>query len=123
MKKKDLYAIINTALEDLEPVVPDIPQMLNDLKEMRLSFTNKGGDIDLILQDKRKLIRQMWKLGKVHALLQNGLLDSDGSLTKEAFAYLEEVRKGKISSSFLPGEVQIEFSIINPGKEKIRKKH
>lgn len=120
MERKNLEKIINIALENLEAVVPDMPQILSDLKEMRLSFRNRGGDIDSILQNKETLLRQMWKLGKVHELMQNNLLNSNGTLTKEAFNYLERQRQGKNHNSFFPGEVQIEFSIINLDKLKIK---
>ena len=89
MRKNFLEDKFRKTLEQIELIEPGMKWMIDDLRSMRVSFRNSGVNIEEILENKDSLIKEVWKIGKAHELFTKGLLNIDGSLTSNAFDYLD----------------------------------
>ena len=110
MRKNFLEDKFRKTLEQIELIEPGMKWMIDDLRSMRVSFRNSGVNIEEILENKDSLIKEVWKIGKAHELFTKGLLNIDGSLTSNAFDYLDKQKRGVLPSGAL-GDVAIEFSV------------
>lgn len=107
----DKYIVLNKTLEQIEMIGPDLKWMMEDLRNMRVNFKNGGVDIEEIMKNKDGLIKELWKVGKAHELFNRGLLNFDGSLTSEAFSYLDKQKKGELPTGIQLGDIAIQFSV------------
>jgi len=98
-------------LDQIEMIDPNLEWIMDDLRRMKIRFKSGGVDVEEILLNKDSLIKEVWKIGKAQELSNRGLLNFDGSLTKEAFDYLDQQKKGGQPSGIELGDIAIEFSV------------
>jgi hypothetical protein len=118
MQRQYLDRVIRRAVSQMDSIEADSKWIVSDLRNMRVNFRSPGIDTEFMVENRDKMMRQVWKLGKVHELIQAGLLGGDGSLTAEAYEYMRRQREGKIPSGIIPGQFYVELSMFSRKKDK-----